>query len=206
MATAYTSTRYPVGFKSSLYTNTQDGSLAVASTVHGLAENQHWLGMGDLDVVNFHQSFGSNTLEWNNSTKEIKVMVPPFCQFAGFHFYVSRDFDLATPTVPAANGVTVTSKAGGFPYDIRTYHNVEFGEDLTALGKTIANSDSYGWVHIEGVVDNPQTDDNSALKLAAATSEAWSYVNVSIIMGAKVYCRAAAYHLIPNTSGYIVVA
>lgn len=198
MSTAYTSTRYPTAYRPSLYSNIQNGSQALATTVHNIAENQHWLVMADLDVVNFHQSWATD--EWTNSTRVLQMLVPPFCQFAGFHFYVARDFDVASLSSPVtANGIRVTSAV-----DTRTVHNVGFGEDITESGKGGFDNGAYGWVHIDTIVEHPQTDDQSALKLAAATSETWTTVEFSVIMGSKVRCRAAAYHIIPNRTGYIV--
>lgn len=198
MSTAYISTRYPPGFKPSDYlTAVQNGSQALATTVYTIADNQQWLATEDLDLAHFHQSWATG--EWNNSARTIRMLIPPFCQFAGFHFYVARNFDMASAASPVGNGLYVTSGV-----DQRAVHLVPFGEDITASGKATFSNASYGWVHIDGIVQNPQTDDQSALKLVSSTSETWTSVEVSITMGTKVYCRAAAYHIIPNRTGYIV--
>lgn len=199
MSTAYVSSRFPVAFTPKEPNDIQNGCQALSSIVYTLADNQQWLASEDVDVVNFHQGWGGTTKEWNNGSNTIRVMIPPFCQYAGFHFYVARDMDTAGGQQPVLDLGIQLDVLGGTS---RAIHNIAHGEVLGIKPKF--SNEVYAWEHMDGISQNPEDFGPSAVKLVSSTSETWTSVRVSITMGTKVYCRAAAYHIIPNRTGYIV--
>lgn len=206
MATAYVSKRFPVGFQPKTEDAIQNGSLALASTMSAIAENQHWLGMGDLDLVNFHQGLdiegpvGALSNLWNGLTypKTLTLNIPPFHQYAAFHFLVCRDYLLASPTL-SGNGIKIEC-ATSTSY----INNITFGEDFASTAKPAFDISNFGWVHAATISETAVTGEQSALKLNSTASETWTTVDVTITLGTGVYCLAAAYHLLPNQAGYTV--
>lgn len=197
MATAYTSTRFPVNYKFMDPSNVRNGSLARAGSFYVLADNQHWLAMADTELTNFYQGTIDN--EWTNLAKTMTVQVPPFCQYAAFHFYAARDFDVRSSGASDVAGIKVVS-----PVDTRVIQKVPGGEDLFLSGKGTLSDGSYKWVDIDGIVSSPIDNDATALKLVTSPSETWTTVSVTVTMGSLVFCRSAGYNIIPNTLGYVV--
>jgi hypothetical protein len=185
MATQYTSTRIPVGFIRNDGSGIHNGSLALAETIHTIVENQHYLAMGDPDVVNFMA--GGPVI---NATRIVTLIVPPFCQYASFHFHVAQDFNEDSSTL---NYIDISCAASS-----RRTTSIPFGEDIASTGKTMT-VDKAGWVHFEGISDNPASDRPSALMLFsdANVPEVWTTVDVTVTIPDKVYVYTGAYITMP---------
>lgn len=187
MAVQYTSSRIPTKFIPNNGLGVANGAIASASLAHTIIENQQWLGFGDTDMVNFLVGAPDE-----NDTRVITVRVPPFCQYATFHFHCARDFD-GTSTTQSFIDIACTSSS-------RRTVTIPWGSDFTATGKTVT-VDMAGWVHFEGIADNPLTSTPTAIRLLddANVSGDWSTVNVTVTISPKVYVYTGAYMVMPPT-------
>ncbi len=187
MAVEYTSTRIPTGFTRNDGQAVANGALASASLSHTIIENQQWLAFGDTDQVNFMVGAPDE-----NVTRVITVRVPPFCQYASFHFHCARDFN-GTSTTQSYIDIACTSSS-------RRTVTIPWGSDLAATGKSMS-VDMAGWVHFEGIADNPLTSTPTAIRLLddSAISGDWSTVNVTVTVSPKVYVYTGAYRVMPPT-------
>lgn len=185
MATQYTTTRFPVAFIPNDGSTIANGTPAKAGTVGTIVENQHFLAFGDTDLVNC-MAGGPHT----NITRTFSIWVPPFCQYASFHFHVARDFNGTSTTLsyldiasPAASSRTTS---------------IPFGEDLAVTGKAMS-PDKAGWIDFDGIPDNLEPDMPTALQLFsdANVPETLTGVNVTITIPANVYVYTAAYRILP---------
>lgn len=186
MPVQYTSTRIPVGFIRNDGSGVNNGALATASLAHTVIENQHWLAFGDTDAVNFLSGAPDTDI-----TRAINVRIPPYCQYASFHFFCARDFNGTSSTLSYID-ISCTSSS-------RRTTTIPFGEDFASSGKATATADMAGWVHFEGISDNPLTSTPSALRLLndTAVSGDWTDVNVTIVASPKVYLFTGAYRILP---------
>lgn len=186
MPVQYTSTRIPTGFIRNDGGGIVNGALATAGLAHTVIENQHWLAFGDTDTVNFLSGAPDE-----NVTRTINVRIPPYCQYASFHFFCARDFNGSTTTFSYID-ISCTSSS-------RRTTTIPFGEDFASSGKTAATADMAGWVHFEGISDNPLTSTPSALRLLndADVSGDWTNVAVTVVASPKVYLFTGAYRVLP---------
>lgn len=193
MATQYTSTRIPVGFIRNDGSSINNGSLALANTVHAVVENQHWLCFGDTDLTHF-----INAGPVENATRIVTLLVPPFCQYASFHFFCARDFNGTSSTL---SYIDISS-----PSTSRRTTVIPYGEDLSLTAKPSLDELSAGWVHFEGMTENPSTITPTALRLFddASVPEDWTTVDVTVTISAKVYVFAAAYRVLPPSRVMVV--
>lgn len=195
-ATQYDSKRLVHNFVRKDASVLQNGTLAMSETFSTLADNQHWLVMTDQPMINFYTSrrTSGNGIWTGASTKTVTVTVPPFGQYAAFHFLVTRDF---TNTSTTLSYLDIAS-----PSDSRRTTAIPCGEDLTITTKGSLSLESACWIHFSGLGPNPTISDPGALKLFPWTLEYWRTVDVTVTVAADVMVLAAAYQMLPNTEVY----
>lgn len=214
MAVLYESKRFPVAFNRvdvggrDLLIHNQDtqvaypvlsgprnGSIATSRSMSALIENLHWLAMRDTPMVNFFEVAGNgdnspSATSWTNSSKTIKVLLPPFCRWASFHFLCARDMG---DTTQALSYIQVAS---GVHTVVNT--SIPWGEDLTATSKSGLSYYSADWIHFVGT-DLDETGGPSALRiLDDSTDKAdWTHESITITVSPRCNVYAAAYRVLP---------
>lgn len=196
-ATQYDSTRLVHNFVRKDSNVIQNGTLAMAGTFSTLADNQHWLVMTDQPMINFYTSRRTtgNGIWSGASSKVVTLTVPPFGQYAAFHFLVTRDF---TNTSSTLSYLDIASSV-----DSRRTTAIPCGEDLSVTSKAGGLTlESACWIHFSQPSSNPTDSDPGALKLFPWTLEYWRTVDVTVTVAANVVVLAAAYQMLPNTEVY----
>lgn len=194
-STQYESTRFVHNFVRKDGAVVQNGTLAQAQTFAAIADNQHWLALTDQPLINF---FVAQYTAWvGASTRTVTLMVPPFAQYASFHFLCARDL---------AGGASLSYISVASPTQTRSTTAIPMGEDLGATGKGSLAVRSANWLHFSDVGDNPTASDPGAVKLFPWTLEYWRTVDVEIVVSADVTVYAAAYRVLPQRDAYTVYA
>lgn len=205
MAVIYESRRVPTSFiradvgdlGTDVYpgASPRNGSLATSSLMSTIVNNEHWLAMRDVPMMTFFEAWanGDNDVtaatDWTASSKTITLDVPPFCNWAEFHFLCARDMDT---TVIETHGISVISSVATV---IQT--GIPFGEDIGITGKTIAYA-SADWVHLQGLNDGANQIGPTALRLDTGYGVGhWTKVSVVVTIDPHVHVFSAAYRIVP---------
>lgn len=182
-----------------LLSGPRNGSLATSGAITSIIDNTHWLAMGDPPMINFFEVWanGDNNpagRSWSGSAsipaKTIKVLVPPFCRWASFHFLCSHNFG-GNPT--ENHHIKVASA-----FHTTINPNIPFGEDTSASGKPDVAYYSADWIHFQGI-DTTEPQSPVAVRLFEDATEhaTWEWVDVTITPSASVNIYAAAYRVLP---------
>ena len=174
----------------------RNGALATCALITSIIENEHWLTFRDTPMINFFDVAGNGdnfpgaTSAWTNSSKTIKLILPPYCRFASLHFLCARNFGADTELAY----IQVDS-------DIHTVVNtsIPWGEDLAALAKSGLSYFSADWVHFAGI-DIEASGGPTALRITAdddMDQPTWRHREVTITVSANCNVYAAAYRVLP---------
>lgn len=199
MPVDYTSYRFPTNFIRKDPSHIQNGSLALAATAHTIAENQHWLALADQPMINFYTRSGFGAADGDNwigsgggDTRIVTVRVPPFAQYASFHFRVAKNFNGTSTTVPY---IEISS-----PEESHRLSNIPFGQDETVGAKPIEATAwvEAEWVHFDGIPESNIADIPAALMLVATPDAAWQEVQVYIEVSEDLIVQTGAYKILQN--------
>ena len=156
----------------------QNGALAASSLIRGIAADQSVL-LRTMPQTNFYTH--RNTAM---SDTEIKIPVPPYCQYAIFAFF----------------GVVNDSKGGGVEVVLSGGAATDASR-LTAF--PVANSgvlerESCGWAFMESDPNGDYVDETHAraVKLVSSVSEGWQEATVEISVDTDVTIYTAAYKVL----------
>ena len=205
MTVIYESRRVPVAFNrtdvgdpladSYPGSSPRNGSLAASSLMTAIVENEHWLAMRNVPMITFFEAWANGDNDcvagasWTASSKTIKLDVPPFCNWAEFHFLVAREMD---GTVIENHGISIVS---GIATVIQT--GIPFGEDTSITGKVVGFN-SADWIHFTGLNDDASQIGPTALRLAVGYGVGHHTQNsVAITVDSKVHVYSAAYRIVP---------
>lgn len=217
MAVIYESKRFPLGFNKldaggldlmtrvnaddqlpyPVLAGPRNGALATGRAVNSIIENEHWLAMRDTPMINFFDTAANgdnhpsgSVSAWTNSSKTIRLILPPYCRWATFHFLCARTFS------DASINMNYIQVASGVHTVLNT--SIPWGEDLALTGKAALSYYSADWVHFAGV-DLEESGGPTACRIVLdATDHAtWTEQTVTITVSGGVNVYAAAYRVLP---------
>lgn len=199
MPVDYESHRFPTNFIRSDENIIQNGSLALASTIHTIVENQHWNVLGDTPFITF-LTRGSQlgSVADVTTSLDVTVMLPPFATHVAFYFYYAHDFD-SSGVGTTAEYIDVSSSV-----DSSRATNLPFGEDLTDTSKPSLGFASGGWVFFDGIVPNPTDTTPQAIAVVSAMSGTWQEVTVTVDTSNNIALLSGAYRVLPNRNTFEV--
>lgn len=185
----------------------RNGSLASASYAQAIINNEHWLAMMDPPMINFFEVGGNGALEdvtdpefyaFKGGTITVKLVVPPFCRWAEFHFLCAKDMDGAT-SANTMQYISIAGDLGAGSVTLGRHTGIPFGEDLTTTTKTTGILQSADWIHFAGTDDITDGTFPTAIRLFNDSDEheRWTNVTRVITVSAKVRVYAAAYRVLP---------
>lgn len=200
MTTLYNSDRRPVLFSARPPGAIKNGTMAGASILANIADNQIYLACGETAATNFYfcdvaiSGTGAGYAGWSNATRQIRIPVPPFAQYCEFYFYAWRDETVGEAT-PYIDITAVAST------DVRRISVFPVGAD--PAGKTGMTDSAFGsWVAAKGIVTGGVPSDPGALSLVATPNEYWQGFDVTIAVSPRVYVHGAAYRVLPGRTRY----
>lgn len=216
MPTLYTSDRLPTVYTYQDPTTIKNGTLAKASLFGNMANNQTFLACGLTPFVNFFMAVHDDAAQvnlasegvWTGSTRTVQILLPPFCQYVEFYFFAGKDFN-GTSTTESYIEMQVDTDADTIMDEFSRISHIPAGEDETHTGKLGAWGDYLqggAWVRASGAAGalSRLAEDPGALKVVTSPVNYWRRVGVDVVVSAKVYVRAAAYHVLPGNKTYTI--